>query len=220
MGAKTTGPGASGPVRGTAVRRALIAVTTSIAAILALAPVHALGATAPKVQDRVGVAEGWRDMEKIPLFFSRPAFCRQPPESQAGSGCEAGEDPLVSPPSQDVVLDVVALVPVGFTPAPQTLGCKVAGQCAGHPRTIDLSREWGPGNENIPFPAHSLVLEGEADDRSIWWHVDLVFVYEEELWEELAHEKEMEAVEEAQEAGEPISEDVPTNVFVYFFAPD
>lgn len=202
-------------------RRVALVLVAAFAGLMSLVQSPAIALTDAPDDYHLGQIEGWRDGFDVTMFFSAPPFCRQPPESGARSGCEAGEDAQQVPRTEDVILDVVFLIPSGFTPARETLSCaRKFGRCPGHPRSIDLSREWGPGFESVDTPKHSIVFEGEADDRSVWWHVDIVFVYEEELWEELATEKELEAVEEAQEAGEPISEDIPTNLFIYFFAPE
>jgi hypothetical protein len=208
----------SGQWRRIRARGFLLAIVFS--AVLSVLPSPASAIPAEPAGDRYGTTPGWRDGSEITLYFSIPAFCRQPPESRADSGCEVGAEAQVLPPTEDIIPEVVFLTPVGFSPDRDTLSCERRGHCPGHPRTIDLSRRFGPGSQNVFTPPHSIVFDAEADDRSVYWSVHFVFVYELDLWEELAAERNLEAVEEAQEAGEPISENVPTNLFIYFFAPE
>jgi hypothetical protein len=151
----------------------------------------------------------------VVLEYSHQFFCAEPPSSDARSGCEVGADGRTNPPSGAVVSPVYVLVPMGFTPAQDTLQCPVAGHCIDHPHKLDLSRVFGSSAGNAVLPPHSHVLEENESFQSTWWPVELVGVKTLDAWNRIANQKSDAALTACQNAGH-CTDDIGTNIQLFF----
>ncbi len=104
------------------------------------------------------------------------------------------------------------LVPLGFSPDPDTLQCPVAGNCINHPQTIDLSRIFGPSAANVLLPPHSHVVD---ESRGGWWKIEVIGVKNVAAWNRIAAAKSLEAVRAEQVAGNA-TPDIGTNLLLFF----
>jgi len=163
----------------------------------------------------IGFTDAWFAGQTVQLGFSHNFFCANPPSAIALSRCEAGQPALIPPPSGPVVSNVYLLIPVGFSPPPDTLHCPMPGSCIDHPRTIDLTRSIGFRGINAILPAHSLVIEDEEAFQSTWWPVVLVGVKTLDAWNTIAAAKSIEAVDACQMNGGCFQE-TDTNAFLFF----
>ena len=169
----------------------------------------------------VGFTDGWDNGKTVTFFYNKPFFCAEPPESGAPSQCEAGEDGTVDPrPGKIPVLFVIS--PVGFRPAESTLQCPIVGNCINHPSTIDLSRVFGAGFEDVPLPAHSHIIdsdlaESQADGgQAGWWEIHIVGVSSPAVWDQIVAGKSLATVRALQAAGVGITDDIETNSYLFF----
>lgn len=165
-----------------------------------------------------GTTAGWADGKKVEFFYRKDFFCRQPPTSGATSQCELGAEPTV-PPRGGRIPVVYVMTPLGFRPDESTLHCPTVGNCINHPRTIDLSRVFGPGSENAELPAHSHVVEGAGTARGAaagWWEIEVIGVTSQAVWDEVVRGKSLQRVRELQAAGTDITPDIPTNLYLFF----
>lgn len=159
-----------------------------------------------------GTTPGWFRGELVEFSYSKEFFCRQPPSSQAVSGCAMGAEPETAPrPGEVPVLYV--MTPLGFRPEEATLHCPVVGECINHPSTLDASRVLGPGTEEIPLPAHSHIVD---ELQGNWWEIEVIGVPDPAIWGEIVQNPSLEHVRELQAAGEGITGDIPTNLFLFF----
>ena len=196
---------------------ALLAVLTAAFAI-ALGPVlspsaHAQeGAAATTSGATVGTTEGWFNGKTVTFLYPRPYFCAQPPASGADSGCEVGADAQAAPIGNPDIPELWVVVPLGFTPAKDTLQCPEAGNCINHPHDIDLSLVFGAGAEDVPLPAHSHVID---DQQGGWWKTFVVGVTTQEAWDRIVAGKDLATVRELQEE-KLATGDIPSNLFIFF----
>jgi hypothetical protein len=165
--------------------------------------------------DNIGMTEGWFEGQTLLFQYSHDFFCATPPSSGATSKCEAGAEAEVLPPSGEVGEEVYVVVPIGFTPPESTLQCPVAGRCIDHPRTIDLTRVFGPGHANDLVAPHSHVIEDLEEFNGVWWPVELIGVTSMEGWNAIVRGKSLDAVRRQQQLGRATA-DIPTNLFLFF----
>lgn len=175
---------------------------------------HALMGHNARGDAEIGFTDGWRDGRTVQFFYNKPFFCKSPPESGASSSCEAGED-AATPPRSGAIPALYVMTPIGFRPAESTLQCPVVGACINHPSTIDLSRLFGAGTENLPLPAHSHIVE-KGGAQAGWWNIEVVGVTDPAVWDQVVAGKSLERVRELQAAGEGITGDIATNLFLFF----
>ena len=168
-----------------------------------------------------GFTDGWQNGSTVLFFYNKPFFCATPPSSGAPSQCEAGEDGTVDPrPGKIPVLYVTT--PVGFRPAESTLQCPVVGSCINHPSTIDLSRVFGPGSANVPLPAHSHIIDSSLPESQAnggqagWWELEVIGVTQPAIWDQIVAGKSLATVRALQAQGVGITEDIPSNVYLFF----
>jgi hypothetical protein len=162
---------------------------------------------------KIGFSDAWFNGQTVQLEYSHQYFCEDPPASDAGSGCEAGQPAQVPPPSGPVVSSIYELVPLGFTPPSSTLQCDA--RCIDHPRTMDLSHVFGGMGENATLPARSFVIEDSESFQSTWWPVVLVGVRNLHAWNAIVAAKTVEAVDACQTSG-GCAPEVETNAYVFF----
>lgn len=158
-----------------------------------------------------GTTASWFNGKTVTLSYLKDFFCKAPPASGATSECELGEEPTVAPRGGRIPV-VYVMTPL-FSPAPPMLHCPVAGDCINHPSTIDLSRVFGPGTENAALPPHSHIID-EAQGN--WWEIEVVGVTDPAIWAEVEAGKDLATVRRLQAAGVGITEDIPTNLYLFF----
>jgi hypothetical protein len=174
-------------------------------------PAHA-GHNSAKGAEK-GTTAGWYDGRTVQFFYPKDFFCAQPPTSGADSGCVLGAEPEVAPRPGKGIPVVYVMTPLGFRPDSSTLHCPVVGDCINHPSTIDVSRVFGPGTENFALPAHSHVVDVA---KGGWWEIEVIGVTDPAVWEEIVAGKDLATVRALQNAGVGITDDIPTNLFLFF----
>jgi hypothetical protein len=200
-----------------AVAIALFAVVVAVFAVLlgaALSPsAHAEGGAAATSQGAtVGTTQGWLNGRTVTFLYTRPFSCEQPPASGADSGCEVGAAAQTAPIGNPDIPELWVVVPIGFTPDPDTLQCPVAGACVNHPHDIDLSRVFGAGTERVLLPAHSHVID---DLQGGWWKTFVVGVTTQQAWDRIVAGRSLDTVRELQAEGLATG-DIPSNLFIFF----
>jgi hypothetical protein len=166
-----------------------------------------------------GFTPGWFAGATVQFFYHKPFFCQLPVDDGGPVGstshCEVGSDGTVDPrPGNIPTLYVVT--PIGFRPAEDTLHCPVVGSCINHPHTLDVSRVFGPGTENVPLPAHSHVVDQASGN---WWELEVVGVKDPATWDQIVAGKSLatlRALQAADPAGDRITGDIPTNTYLFF----
>jgi hypothetical protein len=168
-----------------------------------------------------GFTDGWQNGTTVSFFYSKPFFCAEPPSSGAPSQCEVGEDGTVDPrPGKIPTLYV--MTPIGFRPADATLQCPVVGSCINHPSTIDLSRVFGPGSADVPLPAHSHIIDSSLPEsranggQAGWWELEVIGVTDAAVWDQIVAGKSLATVRALQAAGAGITDDIPSNAYLFF----
>lgn len=169
----------------------------------------------------VGFTDGWQDGRTVLFFYNKPFFCAEPPSSGAPSGCEVGEDGTVDPrPGKIPVLYV--MTPMGFRPDVSTLHCPVVGSCINHPSTIDLSRLFGPGEADVPLPAHSHIIDSSLPESQAnggqagWWELEVIGVTDPAVWDQIVAGKSLATVRSLQARGVGITDDISSNTYLFF----
>lgn len=158
-----------------------------------------------------GTTPSWFKGKTVTLSYIKDFFCKAPPASGATSACELGEEPTVAPrPGRIPVAYVMAPL---FSPAPPMLHCPIAGNCINHPSTIDLSRVFGPGTENAALPPHSHIID---EVQGNWWEIEVIGVTDPAIWAQIEEGKDLATVRRLQEAGVGITEDIPSNLYLFF----
>jgi hypothetical protein len=159
----------------------------------------------------IGVTDGWFNGKTVQFFYNKDFFCKEPPASAAASDCEIGAEPEVTPRSGNIPV-LYVMTPLGFDPG--GLQCPVAGSCINHPSTIDASRVFGAGAEEIPLPPHSHIVDRASGG---WWEIEVVGVSDPAVWAEIAEAKDLATVRELQ-ASRPdaVTGDIPSNLFLFF----
>jgi len=187
---------------------------------VAVAAVLGLGACdrSPSDPDRVvlGTTAGWFNGQVVQFDYTQDFFCRQPPASNAPSGCAVGAEPQTTPEPGE--LPVVYVMTPLFSPAPPAshLHCPTAGSCVAHPTTLDVGRVLGPDAANIPLPPHSHIVETTAEGRPVWWEIEVIGVTERAVWDQVVAARSLPAVRQLQAAGQGITPDLPSNLFLRF----
>lgn len=212
-------------------RRAGMALTGVAAAALALAAGPAFAASpgsgmamgaatgaatgAAQNHAMVGNTAGWINGRTATFHYTKDFVCMVPPASGATSGCELGASYDAIPAAAFDPLYV--LVPLGFTPKAGTLQCPTAGQCVDHPHTIDLSRVFGAGTSNALLPPHSHIVTTANMGQSEWWNVIVIGVKSPTTWNRIASAKSYQEVQEERvRDGATVTDNIPTNLFLYF----
>ena len=190
---------------------ALVAIFAMAAVSVTASPVqagHNSAAGAAK-----GTTAGWLDGRTVTFTYPKDFFCAQPPSSGADSGCVLGAEPERAPRPGAGIPVVYVMTPLGFRPDVSTLHCPEVGNCINHPSTIDVSRVFGTGTENFALPAHSHIVDVA---KGGWWEIEVIGVTDPEIWDEVVAGKSLERVRELQAAGEGITGDIPTNLYLFF----
>jgi hypothetical protein len=190
---------------------ALVAIFAMAAVSVTASPVHAGHNSAAGAAK--GTTAGWLDGRTVTFTYPKDFFCAQPPSSGADSGCALGAEPERAPRPGAGIPVVYVMTPLGFRPDASTLHCPEVGNCINHPSTIDVSRVFGPGTENFALPAHSHIVDVA---KGGWWEIEVVGVTDPEVWEEVVAGKSLERVRALQAAGDGITGDIPTNLFLFF----
>ncbi len=158
----------------------------------------------------IGTTAGWLKGQSVTFFYNKPFFCEGEPAGGATSGCVLGAEPTERPRGGNIPV-VYVMTPLGFEP--EGLHCPTVGQCINHPSTIDASRVFGAGAENLPLPAHSHLVDQRV---SGWWEIEVIGVTDPAVWNQVASAKDLATVRTLQEAGSGITGDIPTNLFLFF----
>ncbi len=158
----------------------------------------------------IGTTAGWFDGKAVTFFYNKPFFCKGEPTGGASSGCVLGAEPSARPRGGNIPV-VYVMTPLGFEP--EGLHCPTVGQCINHPSTIDASRVFGAGAENLPLPAHSHIVDQRT---SGWWEIEVIGVTDPQVWNSIAAAKDLATVRTLHEAGSGITGDIPTNLFLFF----
>lgn len=210
-------------------RKAGVVLTGAAAAALALAAGPAFASTPSSTtmamgshsasstsnHAMVGNTAGWINGRTATFHYTKNFFCKMPPTSRANSKCELGASYNAIPANAFDPLYV--LVPLGFTPKAGTLQCPVAGKCIDHPHTIDLSRVFGAGTENALLPPHSHIVTTNNMQQSEWWNVIVIGVKSSSTWNKIAAAKGYEEVQEQRMRNSAtITDNIPTNLFLFF----
>jgi hypothetical protein len=172
---------------------------------------HHSAAHAPR-----GFINGWFRGRNVSLHYTRPYFCKEPPQSGATSNCVIGAEAEV-PPRRGWIPPLYTIAAVGFQPDPSTLSCLAGTPCINHPDSVDASRVAGAGATSVPGPSHSHIVESWLPG----WHRTVnIRVFSLAVWNQIAAAKTLEKVRELQ--ADPavggaglISADTPTNIFFF-----
>ena len=172
---------------------------------------HAVSAHNAQGDAEFGFTGGWLDGEDVQFFYNKNFFCKEPPSSGAASGCEIGAEPETAPRSGNIPV-LYVMTPLGFNPG--NLQCPVAGSCINHPSTLDASRVFGAGAEEIPLPPHSHIVEERSGG---WWEIEVIGVSDPAVWNQIAAGKDLATVRQLQ-ASRPdaVTGDIPSNLFLFF----
>ena len=159
----------------------------------------------------MGFTDGWLNGKTVKFFYNKPFFCAQPPASGATSGCEIGAESETPPRGGDIPT-LYVMTPLGFNPG--NLQCPTAGSCINHPSTLDASRVFGAGAENIPLPPHSHIID---ETQAGWWNIEVIGVLDPDVWAQIASAKDLATVR-ALQASQPtkITGDIPSNLYLFF----
>jgi hypothetical protein len=177
------------------------------------ATVHGHHFSAEAAQAPHGFTAGWLDGQTVQFFYIKDFFCQPPPASGAPSQCEVGEDGTVDP-RPGPIPTLYVMTPLGFRPAEATLQCPIVGSCINHPSTIDLSRIGGPAD--APLPAHSHIIDVRHGD---WWELEVIGVKSPTVWDQIVAGKSLatvRALQAADPSGDTITDDIPTNAYLFF----
>ena len=161
-----------------------------------------------------GYINGWFEGRDVSLFYSKPYFCKEPPESGADTDCVVGAAAEIAP-RPGPIPPLYAIAAVGIQPDPSTLSCPGGTTCINHPPVIDASRIGGA--ISMPGPPHSHIVESRRDG----WHRTVnIRVFSLAVWNQIAAAKSLEMVRRLQ--ADPavggaglISADTPTNIFFF-----
>jgi hypothetical protein len=164
--------------------------------------------------NHVGTTKGFYDGKTVTFYYTKNFRCAEPPASHAKTRCEGGTDYTQTPASSFDPLYVI--VPLGFTPAANTLQCK-AGHCIDHPGTIDLSGVLGASAKDVPLPAHSHIVATANGHQAEWWNVVVVGVTKPAAWNQLIRARSDAELQKLQRtANSGVTGNITTNLFLYF----
>lgn len=162
----------------------------------------------------VGTTKGWYRGKTLTFLYTRNYFCKEPPHSASGSGCEVGANFRKRPSHQYDPLYVI--VPIGFTPPASTIQCP-AGNCIDHPHRIDLRRVFGSGTGRALLPAHSHIVTTRDRGRLEWWDIKVIGVTSQKVWNQVvAHKGYGEINRLRAQHNTHVTANIPTNLFLYF----
>ena len=190
---------------------ALVALLAVTAYTVSAAP--AMAGHNSAAGDAKGTTGGWLDGRTVTFKYPKGFFCAEPPTSGATSNCELGAEAERAPRSGENIPVLYVMTPLGFRPNESTLQCPVVGSCINHPGTIDLSRVFGAGSENAALPAHSHIVDVA---KGGWWEIEVIGVTSQATWDKVVEAKSLDGVRALQAAGEGITGDIPTNLFLFF----
>jgi hypothetical protein len=159
-----------------------------------------------------GFTAGWLEGQTVQFFYQKDFFCAEPPESGATTHCEVGEDGTVDP-RPGPIPELYVLTPMGITVPQSALHCPIAGSCINHPSTIDLSRLLGPSASNALLPPHSHVID---ERHGGWWELEVIGVTSLDAWNQIVAAKSLDKVRELQAAHAGVTDDIKTNVYLFF----
>lgn len=164
----------------------------------------------------VGTTPGWYDGKTVTFTYTKNFVCMAPPASHAKSKCEVGSDYDAVPAATFDPLYVI--VPIGFTPAKQTLNCPVAGHCIDHPSSIDLSAVFASAKyDDVKLPAHSHILTTANSGQGEWWDVVVIGVTKLATWNQIVAAKSYSEITSLRDhASKSVTSNLPTNLFLYF----
>jgi hypothetical protein len=182
-------------------------LTLSFALLWGLADAPAGHATVHESATR-GTTEGWFNGRTVTLQYQKNFYCDTSISSGAGSGCELGADAAV-PPRAGSIPDLYVAVPLFDSPV--ATQCP-AGSCIDHPSTIDLSRVFGAGTENVALPAHSHVVDERAGG---WWDVEVVGITSPAAWRTLQQGRSIATIHQLHDDGTATGF-IPTNLDLFF----
>ena len=161
----------------------------------------------------------WSNGKTVSIQYPQNFFCDTSVAAGASSGCEVGTAANVGPVGNANRSVLFVLVPLFANPSPAPM-CAEAN-CPNHPLTVDLSRIAGAlgvatpdALANVPLPAHSHILDGNAGG---WWQVKVVAVTNQAAWSQLAAGKS-QAVMDALIAtpGSGVLGPIETNLYLFF----
>jgi hypothetical protein len=163
-----------------------------------------------------GYINGWFEGQDVSLRYTKPYFCKEPPQSGADSECVIGAEAEISP-RPGPIPPLYTIAATGIQPDPSTLSCLAGSPCINHPPKVDASRIAGPAATNVSGPSHSHIVES----RRAGWHQTVnIRVFSLAAWNQIAAAKSLEKVRELQ--ADPavggaglISADTPTNIFFF-----
>jgi hypothetical protein len=193
----------------------LLALTLALGTAFALTSVQPAAAAHNGNIAEMGTTGGWLDGRTVTFKYSKDFFCQQPPASAADSGCALGEEPTVAPrPGADIPV-LYVMTPLGFRPDESTLQCPEVGNCINHPSTLDVTRVFGDSEatRNFALPAHSHIVDVR---KGGWWEIEVIGVTDPAVWDEIAEAKSLDRVRELQAAGDGITGDIPSNLYLWF----
>ena len=165
------------------------------------------------------VTPAWSNGKTVSIQYPQNFFCDTSVTAGAASGCEVGTAANVGPVGNANRSVLFVLVPLFPNPVPAPM-CAEAS-CPNHPLNVDLSRIAGALGvtsaetlANVPLPAHSHILDGNAGG---WWQVKVVAVTNQAAWSQLAAGKSqtvMDALIATPNSG--VLGPIPTNLYLFF----
>lgn len=201
--------------------------TYSLTAALAACLVVALGACSDKnnavapIQSNtiIGSTPGWFNGDVVQFDYTADFQCKNPPSAGSASGCEMGDTAQTEPPAATAIPVLYVISPMGFMPPDSTLHCPVAGNCVGHPHDIDVSRVFGPGTEHNVLPPHSHIIIDAMNHQTTPWVIEVIGVKDLATWNTIVATQNLAEVRLLQENDpeqQHITDDLPTNIFLFF----
>ena len=161
-----------------------------------------------------GTTAGWLNGRTVTFFYSKNFYCASPPSSAAQGFCEAGAQARFAPVTGQVD-PLYVVVPLGFTPASDTLQCPNAGRCIDHPHNIDLSRVLGSSAADAALPPHSHIVTTANNQKAEWWRIFVIGVSSQSAWNGIVDGKSFNAAEACIDAGS-CTKPIASNLFLYF----
>jgi hypothetical protein len=201
-------------------RRRRLSLVASVITGLVIASVSvggaalASGSTVLPVSSAVTPA--WSGGATVNIQYPQNFFCDTSVASHASSGCEVGTAANVGPVGNPNRSVLYVLVPLFANPDPAPM-CGAGNSdkaCPNHPLNVDLSQVFGTAAADVPLPAHSHILDGNAGG---WWQVKIVAVTTQAAWTELSRNKSQIGMDAqiARNDGSVLGP-IPTNMYLFF----
>jgi hypothetical protein len=197
-------------------RRRRLSLVASVITGLVIASVSVGGAALASGSTVLPVSSAttpaWSGGTTVNIQYPQNFFCDTSVPSGALSGCEVGTAANVGPVGNPNRSVLYVLVPLFANPLPAPM-CAEAS-CPNHPLNVDLSQVFGSTAANVPLPAHSHILDGNAGG---WWQVKIVAVTNQAAWTELARGKSqtvMDTLIATPNSG--VLGPIPTNMYLFF----